>query len=91
MASVENLLRSMMTSALLLLSMGSSIRAQQSPEGDVDALLRTDASQRAMWARTWLDSGDPRKVAWGAWLVRVDHIKVTDSGGCAKGDRLQSG
>ena len=64
----------MMIAALLAVS-ASSNHAQQSSESDVDTLLRADASQRAMWASTWLHSGDPRKVAWGAWLVRADHLK----------------
>lgn len=56
-------------------SLLSILGAQQSPENDPAVLLKADASQRASWATSWLQSHDPRQIAWGAWLARVDHQK----------------
>jgi len=46
--------------------------ASQNVEQNPVALLGNDAQQRQIWAGEWLHSEDPSKVAWGAWLVRLD-------------------
>ena len=61
--------------APLLLCLFSSLHAQPSPQSDPAVLLKADQSQRAAWAAGWLQSDDPRKIAWGAWLARVDQQK----------------
>jgi hypothetical protein len=50
--------------------------AQEPPENAPAALMRADAQQRADWAREWLHSEDPSRVAWGAWLARQDYQKA---------------
>jgi hypothetical protein len=53
----------------------STLSAQQSPQNDSAVLLKADTSQRASWAGSWLRSDDPLRVAWGAWLARIDQQK----------------
>lgn len=53
----------------------STLSAQQSPQNDPAVLLKADASRRASWAASWLQSDDPLRIAWGAWLARVDQQK----------------
>jgi hypothetical protein len=59
--------------AFVLLGLAASLAAQQPPESDPVVLMRADTQRRADWATEWLNSEDPLRVAWGAWLARRDH------------------
>lgn len=52
-----------------------SLGAQPSTQNDPAVLLKADATLRTAWATSWLQSDDPLRVAWGAWLARVDRQK----------------
>jgi hypothetical protein len=53
-------------------ALAASLAAQQSPASDPASSLHADAQQRAAWATEWLQSSDPRRLAWGAWLAKQD-------------------
>ena len=54
--------------------LATALNAQQSPAEEPAALLAADMQRRAAWAAEWLRSEDPKRVAWGAYLVRVDRL-----------------
>jgi len=54
----------------ILLPMWASMA--QDSERSPSALIGDDAQMRSAWAVKWLRSDNPRFVAWGAWLARVD-------------------
>src|SRR5687768_3795634 len=58
--------------AVVLFALATAIGAQQQPEDDPTFLLHANSQQRSIWANEWLRSGDARRIAWGAWLVRQD-------------------
>src|SRR5579864_1164990 len=51
----------------------SSLLPAQEAAIDPALLMRADAQQRMKWAAEWLSSEDPQRVAWGAWLARLEH------------------
>ncbi|HYG98328.1 MAG TPA: hypothetical protein VD837_04295 [Terriglobales bacterium] len=65
-------MRGFLAVAMLLMFLACVSGAQQPPPDDPVRLLRDDGQRRAQWANEWLRSGDPRQVAWGAWLARQD-------------------
>ena len=57
----------------LVVSVFSSLLPAQEAANDPALLMRADAQQRMKWAAEWLSSEDPQRVAWGAWLARLEH------------------
>jgi len=52
-----------------------SVGVAQAPgANDPELLVREDADMRSAWAQQWLQSDDPRLIAWGSWLARQDHL-----------------
>ncbi|MCU1284154.1 MAG: hypothetical protein JWO13_504 [Acidobacteriales bacterium] len=48
------------------------LAAQQTAQVDPSAIVHADSEQRALWAAEWVNSQDPVRLAWGAWLARRD-------------------
>jgi hypothetical protein len=65
-------LKSKIAAVALLVYLAANLGAQQSVPTDPASLLRGNMQQRATWATEWLRSSDPQKVAWGAWLAKMD-------------------
>ena len=62
-------------SVYVFLALATPLTAQQPPASDPVSLAHADAQQRAAWATEWLDSDDPLRLAWGAWLAKQDRHK----------------
>jgi len=59
--------------ALFVLS-ANLVYPQRKPQTDPADLMRSDSQTRAAWAADWLDSDDPRRIAWGARVALVDRL-----------------
>jgi hypothetical protein len=66
---------SLSKSVYVILALATSLVAQQPPASEPLSLVHADAQQRATWATEWLHSGDPNRLAWGAWLAKQDRHK----------------
>jgi hypothetical protein len=58
--------------AFLVTSLPAAGAAQQPPDPDPEVVLKSGIQSQTDWAAKWLASSDPRRVAWGASLARVD-------------------
>lgn len=59
--------------ALACLAWFAPIAAAQVPApSNPSAAMLEERHRRDKWAEEWLASGEPAKIAWGAWLARVD-------------------
>src|SRR5947209_4062793 len=56
----------------VLFSLAAALFGQEAPS-DPAVLLRVESQQRLKWATEWLNSDNPQRIAWGAWLARQDH------------------
>jgi hypothetical protein len=62
----------MVRAVCVLVILASSARAQHLSASDPAAALRADGEQRIVWATEWLNSNNPRELAWGAWVAKQD-------------------
>ena len=46
--------------------------AQQQPEVNPADLVKADIQRRVRWAKEWLQSDNPQRIAWGAFLAKAD-------------------
>jgi hypothetical protein len=59
-------------SAWIFAAFAVILAAQEPASHSPEILLRANLQQRNDWAAAWLQSQDPLRVAWGAWVVRQD-------------------